>query len=118
MSKIPSSPRGAIVAALRAQSRALGSLADALEQAPADQPSKHLDQHTSPLSRRVYLALARSGAFPTKRVGKRVICERDAFEAWLSTQGTNVPAAPVSGPRDIDAEAIAELGGRRAGGRS
>ena len=33
MSKIPSSPRGAIAAALRAQSRALDSLADALEQA-------------------------------------------------------------------------------------
>ena len=117
MSKIPHSPRGAIVAALRAQSRALDSFADALEQAPVEQPSKYLDQHTSPLSKRVYLALARRGAFPTRRAGKRVLVERDAFDSWLASQGRKVPAAPASGPRDIDSEALSELGARRAGAR-
>ena len=112
--KLAPSPRGAIVAALRAQSRAFESFADVLEQALPDQASKFYDQHTSPLSRRVYLAQARARAFPTSRVGKRVLVERDAFEAWLASQGTEVPGAPLSGPRDIDAEAIAELGGRRA----
>lgn len=119
MSDLASSPRGAIVAALRAQSRALLAFADVLEQAPAEQPSKYIDQYTSPIPRRTYLAHARRGAFPTRRVGKRVLAERDVFEAWLSSQPTRatVPAAPASGPRDVDAEALSELGLRRAGGR-
>ena len=62
--------------ALRAQSQTLETLADALEQTPGDQPPKYVDQDTAyPLTKRVYLSHARHGAFPTRRVGKRVLVD-------------------------------------------
>lgn len=108
--------------ALDAQAKVLASMADALRSGAVERgESKYLDQATSPLSRRVFLHHARSGSFPTKRIGKRVLVERDVFERWLAKQQTErrrrVPSAPVSGPRSIDNDVLAELGARRSGGR-
>lgn len=116
-------PIGAAILAdaLDAQAKVLTATAAALRADAAEVDSKYLDQSTSPLTKRVYLALARAGAFATRRVGKRVIVERDVFERWLSSQTERprrVPTPSSSGPRNVEEEALAELGlVRRAGGR-
>lgn len=106
--------------ALDAQSKTLAAIADALRSGADEvRESKYVDQYSSPLSRRVYLAHARCGAFATKRVGKRVIAERDVFARWLDEQADSrrVPAPPKSGARSVDDTVLAELGARKAGAR-
>jgi hypothetical protein len=112
---------GTLADALDAQAKALSAVAVALREggaAPAAE-SKFYDQYTSPLSKRVFLAHAREQAFPTWRIGKRVLVERAVFERWLSQQPANAKRlAPTTANahRDLEAEALAELGMRRKGG--
>lgn len=78
-------------------------------------------QHNSPLdSHHVFLRKARDGAFPTVRIGKRVLVERAVFDAWLASQPRPVrkvkrEAPAESGPALAD-EVLAELGAKRIGG--
>lgn len=119
--KLALGAHAAIADVIDAQIKILAAAAAALRGDASDEQSKYLDQRTSPLSARVFLTLARRGAFPTKRVGKRVLVERDVFERWLASQPEHrrkaVPSAPVSGPRSIDDEILAELGAKNAGRR-
>lgn len=103
--------------ALDAQAQLLTETASALRLAQAETAeSKYIDQTTSPLSKRVFLAHARRGSFPTKRVGKRVLVERDVFTRWLNAQEKRpCPTPPASGPRSLDEAVLAELGARSAG---
>lgn len=105
---------------LDAQAKVLAATAAVLRSETAERSdSKYLDQATSPLSKRVFLDHARRGSFPTKRVGKRVLVERDVFERWLAARPDRlrrVPPVPSSGPRSLDEDVIAELGARAAGG--
>lgn len=105
------------IAALRAQAHArrleadaLDAEADAIEATPVDCVA-YYDQNTSPLSKRVYLRIARRPELQAKRVGKRVLVERAAFDSWLATQGSRADrTAPRIDPRNVDDEAANDLG--------
>lgn len=104
---------------LSSQVTAIFATIDALRSASTvTVESKYIDQQTSPLSKRVFLDHARKGSFPTKRVGKRVLVERDVFERWLEQQTArsrrSAAPPPASGPRSIDEVVLAELGARKA----
>jgi hypothetical protein len=106
---------GTLADALDAQAKALAATAAALRGGALSEASvpKYFDQATSPLSKRVFLDHARRGSFPTKRVGKRVLVERDVFDRWLALQGRprlRVPDALGSGPRSLDRDVADELG--------
>lgn len=117
----PSSKLAILADALDTQARALAAAASAIREhvslAPAVE-SKFYDQHTSPLSKRVFLLHARQEAFPTRRVGKRVLVERDVFDRWLTTkvERRRTPPPPPSGSRSIDDDVLDELNARAAGG--
>ena len=60
------------------------------------------DQESIPygVSRRKYLELARKGAFPTMKEGRRVLCRRADFDAWFSAQRP-VESAETAQPRTL-----------------
>ncbi len=89
MSKVANSR--AIADALRAHAVALTATADALESAPpSSERSEYVDQHTSPLSKVVYLKFAKAGAFPSRKVGKRVLALREDFEVFRLAAMTHI----------------------------
>lgn len=71
-----------------------------------------IDQTSAPgLTRSRYLYAARRGAFPSSRVGKRVIAKRSDVIGWIESK-RQTPRA--SGPTlDLDAELAAMTRGRR-----
>lgn len=119
----PPAIAGNLADALDALAPILTTLASVLRTQPGGPTeSKHVDQYSSPLSRRVYLDHARQGHFPTVRVGKRVIASRAAFESWLASLERPRSKTPTYTPRTIAEDALAaaleDLGARPAkGGR-
>lgn len=71
-----------------------------------------VDQRIAPVPRDLYLRLARSGAFPSKRIGKRIVAKwadvRAAFEgtprAHEQPDGKGNPASPDDGLDDLRRE--------------
>lgn len=70
--------------------------------APAGDSGAFYDQHTAPVSSTAFLRAARAGAFPSHRVGKRVLAERALVDAWIkahpSAARPKVEPAPVAPP--------------------
>jgi hypothetical protein len=56
-------------------------------------PSSWYTQDTSPLAKRTYLDLCRSGAVECRRVGKRVLVERSTLDAWIIAHGATSSAS-------------------------
>ncbi|MFO0679992.1 MAG: hypothetical protein U0169_25955 [Polyangiaceae bacterium] len=112
MSKVANSR--AIADALRAHAVALTATADALESAPpSSERSEYVDQHTSPLSKVVYLKFAKAGAFPSRKVGKRVLALREDFEVFLATHERKRPGPRPTLGASVDDQVLVELGVRR-----
>ena len=69
-------------------------------------PSMWYTQDTSPIARRTYLGLCRSGAVESRRIGKSVLVRREVLDAWIAANGTAstapaeaaspIPAAPTN----------------------
>ena len=80
----------AVVVRLRATEPVAASSAEA--------PSTWYTQETSPIARRTYLGLCRSGALESKKVGKVVLVQRRVLDAWIAENGTSTatPAAATS----------------------
>ena len=55
----------------------------------AEAPSTWYSQETSPIARRTYLALCRSGAVESKKVGKTILVKRKVLDAWIAANGTS-----------------------------
>ena len=61
-----------------------------------------IDQHASPLGRRRHCELARSDAFPARRVGRRWLARRADVDAYIEAQRTGA-ALDVRPANDRDA---------------
>jgi hypothetical protein len=88
---------------------------------------RYYDARTSPLGRRAFLRLAREGAFPTFRAGKKLLARRSDVHAWIEAQeGARAREPAETGPKPLptDPTALHELlmskpvtGRARAAGR-
>jgi hypothetical protein len=66
-------------------------------------------QDSSPIARRTYLRICRSGEVPSRRVGKVVLVERRVLDAWIAANGAP-PRVPTPTPSSApDAPTDAEL---------
>jgi hypothetical protein len=81
----------------------------------AQAPSSWYNQDTSPLARRTYLALCRSGRVEGRRVGKMVLVRRDVLDAWILTHGTErtAPTSPTPTATPTNEELMRAAGFRR-----
>ncbi|MGK4008368.1 hypothetical protein WMF31_37495 [Sorangium sp. So ce1036] len=94
----------ALAAARRALEAALTLLSEA-EEPPTkgtDSGPTFYTSATSPLGRRLFLRLARQGAFPSHRVGRLVLAKREAVDAWIAAQSNQKRSASTS-TDEIDA---------------
>jgi hypothetical protein len=67
-----------------------------------------VDQNESPLGRREHCRLARDGAFPARKVGKRWLARRSALDAFIEAHPTaKADGAPAN---DTAASVLAEVG--------
>lgn len=108
------------------------SVAELVAQRAKSGSESMFDQESIPygVSRRKYLELARKGAFPTMKEGRRVLCRLADFDAWVATRHrvesvastptrTLAPVAKVQpGDPSLDdllagAKIVASRGGRR-----
>lgn len=82
----------------------------------ADVGADWIDQSRSPLGRRTHLSLARAGAFPSRRVGKKVLARRRDLDAYILAHPSaeRAPAANDEGDEiDLEIEALVmKRGGR------
>ena len=78
-----------------------------------------IDQYAcEPLSSLCYLDHGRRGDFPIKKVGRRVLCRREDFDAFLSTsRRLPTPVTVVEDDVVADLELAAARIARRAGRR-
>jgi len=67
--------------------------------ASAAPPPAHYHQDDAPVSKRVFLAAARAGAFPSSKRGKRVFALRADVDAWVAA-GKRVPRASTPAPAE------------------
>lgn len=71
------------------------------------------------ITRRVFLDAARSGAFPTRKVGRKVTCRRADLDAWVrsrpSATSTKIRLAPPATAEEAELREIAKR--NRAGVR-
>lgn len=88
------------------------ALIDAVDDAPVvvatGQSTSFYTSTTNPLGKRKFLQLARQGAFPSHRVGRKVLAQRDAVDAWIAAQPHNNKKKSRS-TKDID-ELLARAG--------
>ena len=89
-----------------------------MHQAPpaSTRPAPHhdyYDQHTSPLPKRRYLALARERAFPCFKVGKQVLALRGDVEEYIASRAVmGRPSPPAPPPDEVD-DVLARAGLQR-----
>lgn len=80
-----------------------------------------ISQEDSPLGRREHCRLARSGALPGRKVGKRWLVRRSELDAYIEAHGAKAKppeAAPAKSPSEPSADAVLhELGLERVRGR-
>jgi excisionase family DNA binding protein len=74
----------------------------------------YVDQHHSPLGRRLRCRLVRSGAMEGYRAGRRILTKRSAIDEYLA-QHRIAPTEPAVGTEDEDDALLAGIGGGRAG---
>jgi hypothetical protein len=84
-------------------------LADAIEAQPST--PKYYDQATSPLGRRRHLELARHGAFPHVKDGRRVLVRVEDVQAFLDAK--RVVRVTSRDDDDTEAERLVERMKRR-----
>ena len=73
-----------IAEGLRIQAEAMRVLADAIEAQPSS--TEYYDQETSPLKRRRHLQLAREGAFPYIKDGRRILVRVEDVQEFLNSK--------------------------------
>jgi hypothetical protein len=94
------------VAALDAAIAALATVRAMLAEPKPEPGPVYVDQETcAPLSKRSFLEHARAGAFPTSKVGRRVLCARADFDTWLTSK-RRVIAPPATAEADPTTAAI------------
>ncbi|WP_437731278.1 helix-turn-helix domain-containing protein [Sorangium sp. So ce1335] len=80
-----------------------------------------VSQEDSPLGRREHCKLARIGAFPAWKVGKRWLVRRSELDTYIEAHGAKPKppeAVPADDPNEPTADAVLhELGLERVGGR-
>ena len=84
-------------------------------QAPPRKPTHpdYFDQHTSPLNKRRYLALAREKAFPAFKVGKQVLALRTDVDEYIASRAVmGRPSPPAPPPDEVD-DVLARAGLQR-----
>ncbi len=72
---------------------------------------EYIDQHRSPLGRRLHCRLVRSGALEGYRAGRRVLAKQSAIDAYLQ-QHRVLPMEPAVGSEDEDDALLAAIGAR------
>lgn len=77
----------------------------------AHQSDDTYDQDRLPtgLSRRVYLEAARAGAFPTRRMGRKVVCTREALDAWIAARSAKKPKEPKGSKSTKDEDVLRDI---------
>ena len=70
-----------------------------------------VDQRCSPLGRRLHCSLARRGALPARKLGRRWLVKRTVLEAYIAEHGkaAEPPASPEVSETDYDENAVREL---------
>lgn len=80
--------------------------------ATPERGERYYDARSAPMGRRTFLRLARAGAFPTFRAGRRLLARRADVHAWIEAQeGARLPPPRESGeePLPSDPAALHEL---------
>jgi len=90
-----------------ASARFANELCDALESVVA-KDTDYLNQNTAPIRKRKFLALAKAGAFPSRKEGQLVLVRREDFERWLAKHARLTPAQ--QGEKDPELAAAERLG--------
>jgi hypothetical protein len=86
---------GALVALLA------DAVAERLARHDGDDDGRYYGADDSPLPRRAFLRLARKGAFPSFRVGKKVLALRADVHAWIEAHPQK-PPPPPDDPSDAE----------------
>jgi hypothetical protein len=73
----------------------------------------YVDQHESPLGKRLHCRLVRSGALEGFRAGRRLLVRRAAIDEYLAKHRV-APTEPAVGTEDEDDALLAGIGGGRA----
>ncbi|MFO0591876.1 MAG: helix-turn-helix domain-containing protein [Polyangiaceae bacterium] len=87
-------------------------MAAALARAPQNDPEDGwVDQPCSPLGRRLHCSLARRGALPARKLGRRWLVKRTVVEAYIAEHGKAAEPTPSPdvGESDYDENAVREL---------
>jgi hypothetical protein len=101
-----------VAAALATLAGYMASLCKQPTVTEAADAARYYDAHTSPLGRRAFLRLAREGAFPTFRAGKKLLARRSDVHVWIEAQAgarARAPVAPGEKPLPTDPTALHEL---------
>jgi excisionase family DNA binding protein len=84
--------------------RAAATSADGENMGPA-----YYDAKTAPMGRTTFLRLAREGAFPARKVGRKVLARKSDVDAWIQG-GASSPLAiatpPAAPPIDGEVDAL------------
>lgn len=98
---------------------ALSSLAKALapylreQLCPESPPREYYSQNDSPLGKRRHLALAKKGAFPSRKVGRAVLVQRGDLHEFIDSHASvhSEPQSEVDNEgRNEDADVLADWG--------
>ncbi|MFO0593585.1 MAG: helix-turn-helix domain-containing protein [Polyangiaceae bacterium] len=87
-------------------------LAPALARVAQNEPEDDwMDQGCSPLGRRLHCSLARRGALPARKLGRRWLVKRTVVEAYIAEHGkaAEPPPSPDVADTDYDENAVREL---------
>ena len=76
-------------------------------QREGDEDGRYYSADDCPLPRRAFLRLARKGAFPSFRVGKKVLALRADVHGWIEAHPQKPPPAP---DEPTDAELFEQAG--------
>lgn len=71
---------------------------------------RYYDAKNNPLGRRAFLDAARRGAFPSFKIGKKVLAEASAVEAWIAAHQRVIETHPEPAPMDETDVLLARAG--------
>lgn len=71
---------------------------------------RYYDAKNNPLGRRAFLDAARRGAFPSFKIGKKVLAEASAVEAWIAAHRRVIETHSEPAPTDETDALLAQAG--------
>jgi hypothetical protein len=90
----------------------VGIVREVAEQSAASDSEGYYDAKTSPMGQTGFLRLAREGAFPTFRMGRKLVAKRQDVHAFIESQerrkADTTKPQPRKAPRSDSAAAICD----------